>query len=419
MIFELLLLAIIILLTVNFRKGMILTAGLKLVVLPSVMVGMWKFNTLFVMIVFFFTIANWKKLFGDLKIFPLFWPFLLLIVSQLISQLVGVIHFRGVLGALFDSYFYSFVLFFCIKDKKDVQLLLLVLMIALAIELCNAVIEYFSNQGKNYLSQVMQKNSHGNVYFSGDIYRERGVRLRSGYSHSIVFGDICAIFSFLFAYLFLKVKANIIFVWYIVLFVIGAFLSNSRTPIIGILVFALPIFWGNKLFSMSGVIMLLLFFSGLIYFYDYFYVIFDQIFNTNSIYSVEGSSIDLRMEQLEGCFLIISSNIWFGQGQEFNLEQWEFILKGNESCWFEILCKQGIIGAFLYALLYIVAIYKSRKQPHFLYFFFLSLGWLAICTMSNLSNMDSYPFFLSYILMYKCGELLELRDSKSIRGEEY
>jgi hypothetical protein len=81
---------------------------------------------------------------------------------------------------------------------------------------------------------------------------------------------------------------------------------------------------------------------------------------------IRGSSISLRLEQLDGCFTEIRDNIFFGKGNG-----WTFYYQANkgdhptilsfESLIFVVLCNNGFIGLFIWSIFFYLLFRLNRK----------------------------------------------------------
>ena len=393
------------LLLMNFKKGMLLLAPLKIVVMNSIIISGISINAIITFIAACCFLNYRNKLIRKEK-FPLTLPFVLMVVLNFIGMFQDEFHLKLAFLYLFDTYTFTYLLFLCVESYNDIKLIIKSLSVAISIVLINALVEMLSGQSINVLSDFMQNNSLEGLYISQDDYEAlgRGMRIRSGYSHSIVFGDICALFLYLYLFLIIAIEKKLKYIVFILTLAFGLILSSSRTPILGLLAFIIPIFRMGKFFSKQRLVLISILLLSYYLAYDYIYDTIDSLFNHNTTSEIKGSSMELRLEQLEGCFMVISNNLLFGLGRTFNLDDWSWILAGNESIWFELLCYHGIIGCIVYALIYYKILKNSLYNKYFVFILFLSIGWLIMCTASNLSNMDSYPLFLAFIIIYKLGK---------------
>lgn len=102
-----------------------------------------------------------------------------------------------------------------------------------------------------------------------------------------------------------------------------------------------------------------------------------SIFKGHSSSSIGGSSIEMRMNQLEGAFREINNNLLFGKGygwsRDYIIQYGDHpVLLGFESILFVVLCNNGIVGLIVYALfglLYINYVGHSvvrKERPYFI-----------------------------------------------------
>ena len=175
------------------------------------------------------------------------------------------------------------------------------------------------------------------------------------------------------------------------------------------IIFLIPIFLSKQLIKRAGIPVLLLATIAFCFLYDYIYSMVNSIF-ADSGADLQGSSMDLRIQQLEYTLFLISRNPFLGIGISFDLEKHSEFLYGAESIWFILLIGKGIWGVITYLSLYIEIILKSLKNKYFIYILFLCLGWLLANSASNMSGMDDYCFLLLFIMLYKLGYYSSLNE---------
>ena len=123
--------------------------------------------------------------------------------------------------------------------------------------------------------------------------------------------------------------------------------------------------------------------------------------------SVQGSSIDMRLKQLNGCFDIIKYDYLFGKGYEWhqyymhNVRPAHPVLLGFESLVFVVLCNSGVAGCFIW----IWFVYRVIKEnSHFIQNkrFFLNATLLFYLSFSSITGEYGYMrfFIIYYIIIY-------------------
>ena len=395
----LLLFVLVIGLLVDYRKTILLYAPIKLFILNSVILtGHWSFNavcSLLIIIAYFCHRAD--ELSKKIKTYPLVYSTFILLISAWGTNLLLGFRLQPMISSFVLTLGFCVVLFFCIRSRKDIKLILFSMLICIGIMLTNAFFEQF---GHNYIGDYYVLNSPEETFFADNMAYERGIRLQSMFSHSIVFGTICVMLAYLFT--FVQIKWNGSILLYIPVSVLLFFmtLTFSRTPILAFLVLFIGLFLQNRLFSWKGFILsvfvLVLYFS----FADYIEVMINSLFSQGN--QMSGSSFDMRFVQLEVSLQIALSNSIFGIGSK-DISYYSAELLGAESVWFQLLVNKGFFGVFAYITLYIEMFIQSRSNTFKYPLIILCLGWLLANTSSNMSGMDDYCLYLLYIIIYKAG----------------
>lgn len=96
---------------------------------------------------------------------------------------------------------------------------------------------------------------------------------------------------------------------------------------------------------------------------NYFLSVFDL---TGTKTTVKGSSLDMRLDQLNGCFKIISDCEFFGRGYGWNknyvsLHGGHPILLAFESLIYMVLCDTGMVGVIIWIITFLFLCYIPRK----------------------------------------------------------
>lgn len=182
-------------------------------------------------------------------------------------------------------------------------------------------------------------------------------RYSSVFMHPMNYGLYLCLFS-VYIYSIRQTIGKFLFYLLIGLCVVCLFMSGIRTPIVaflgGILAYVI-------LIRQAKTVLAFLFF-GLIGFY-----VISQIpelkGTIESIYDSDkelgGSSVDLRLMQLEGCFNEIKTCPFFGKGYEWTTHYYSVSPGGNhpvmyafESIFIKVLCNSGIIGLIVFVICY-------------------------------------------------------------------
>ena len=193
-------------------------------------------------------------------------------------------------------------------------------------------------------------------------------RISSVYSDTQAFGLVLTLaFVYVYALINPKSKNNLYFIL-LGLIVIAVFVCGIRTPIVAVMfsvIYFLLLERKTKLFVYTLIAF------GLIYFViinsPQLDVYFKSIYDKSSS-SVGGSTTDLRLEQLNGCFNIIKGNELTGQGYGWTANY--LMTKGGhpvvlafESLLYVVLCNSGFIGIIIWIITIIM--YYSYTTTYF------------------------------------------------------
>lgn len=210
-----------------------------------------------------------------------------------------------------------------------------------------------------YLVAMMPNASDLEEYSMGGSGRIFG-RICSFFPHPMTFGVflVCSFNYSLFKILNSTSKLNLYFFWgMLVLIVINAISCGVRAVIAGIVVSALSFLLVNKKIKYFIWSIALL---SVVYFFisdneDLQYYI-TSIFESSKKSRVQGSSISMRLEQLQGCFVEIAKTPFVGHG--YNWTAFYGTTKGDhpvilafESLVFVVLCNWGVAGCVAWVLL--------------------------------------------------------------------
>ena len=158
------------------------------------------------------------------------------------------------------------------------------------------------------------------------------------------------------------------FILFIFLLLFNLLISGVRTGLVTLLI-------AGTFYLIKNKNMKILLFSGILIFFISIIITSNKDFinisnsftNSNGTKSdISGSSISLRLEQLEGCFTEIKNNYLLGKGYGWtNYYQSKNgdhpVILAFESIIFVILCNNGIIGLFIWAYFFYLLARLNRK----------------------------------------------------------
>lgn len=388
-------------LMVNFKKAILLWAPFRLFLLPGLLllpeIRLYDVMSI-VSLIFYLFKGSLKK---DLSCFPLKRCFILMVLSGLVLFCRDGVHVKSMIFQL-SLPADIFILFTMIKDEVDIKLLFRSLSVFVVLMFGDALLQLLFDI--NPLSDFIDNYTSDTFYIADDsIYKElRGVRIRSFFPHSIGFGNVCSILAFVYFVIAKKYDYDLVYIIIIGILLFSVALSGSRTPLLGLFLFALGLLLDRGVASKGKFVFVGTLVCVGFFYWDTITHIMMSLIDSNQN-DMHGSSFEMRMEQLEGCFMVISSNIWFGIGLDFNLLDWNWILQGNESVWFDILCQRGIFGCICYSFIFIDVFFKSKGNKNSNLLSYLVLGYFIEQSSTYNAGLNEYIYFLAFIIIFKLG----------------
>ncbi len=302
--------------------------------------------------------------------------------------------------------------------KKDFQLYHKVMLTVSIIFVTYGIVEFTMqfNPFLSFLTEYFEKTDTALIVFlsSEDSIRFGSIRCQSLFMHSISYGTYCVLFIIYFCFVVkecaLSHKTKVFTAILIPLLLFCMVTSGSRSPMVGLMLGLLPLLSKQSLTKSSSLILFLIIIFIIFYQLDYIDIIRDLIislFDTKGN-TISGSSIDLRLLQLETCFQAISSNPFIGlgaRGQEYAYSVLKlYNLAGLESIWFSTLVNYGLLGCWAFLYLY-YSLYKFavRNSGFFSFETSIVLCYFIVNTMTSIPGVDfSVLFFISTVMiMYK------------------
>ncbi len=335
--------------------------------------------------------------------------------SILLSTIFSVIPFTDSVKVLVKTvvvdYLMVYIFFRCMADSGDVRLFGKVVVFVVLVIVFDGLIEMLSHLNLAgdfiYFTSPHTNDLKGRSFYVPYSVRG-GASMRFGLSRCysffglhISFGATCAvIFYFLMTIKrkmfkiyekdnsFYQLVLNIA----IVFAVIGVFISNSKTPLLGFLVVIFAFYGFNSLFKARVLLPLIM---GVLVLFFFFPEYINNILSLTDESLAEeggGSSASMRKMQLQYILKMFYSSPLVGNGINAaayfsrNVIGFDKIL-GAESRWFKLLADQGVLGCLAYVFQYFV-VYRFGKKiiPRKELFFFL-LSVLVMETVTGGINM--------------------------------
>lgn len=359
---------------------------------------------LYVIAIFIATISHSAQ---SLNSCPYFKPLLLFIICFVAIFFLGAYR-SSVYPFISKIAIYSFPLFLwkVLRTKDDIHYILRVFVLVSVLIGGYTLIECFS--GSNLWMEWLQSQTSANIYVDHhDDIRFGFGRCNSFFHFPIPLGDYCAIIILFFLFWQLNSKQFVFrnrvkFIVFVLLMFVSLLLSNSRAPIIALLLglFFVDIFKSKKTFAflLLGGLLAYIFAGGYI-----FQNLQSMTGGVNE--NVGGSSMDMRQVQLLYCLNEFYKNPFLGAGFNRLMELQDESnrdLMGAESQAFFLLVEQGLLGIFAY-------IYGCVKMPtkfllygkkYFKFAIFFTFAWVAADMISLTTGLFiTFPIILLLIVL--------------------
>lgn len=355
-------------------------------------------------LIYFFKYRTRKRTIGLRQTkFPLTGAFWITLISFLLSSIFAIVPLSNGLVATL-KYFISnfgiiFIFFKCLNTEDDVYLYIRTAFRVAIIITCLGLFEAIFKDNPwldfIYLNSPQDESTYGRLFYvppfiRGHLEMRFGmVRAYSTFGIHIAFGTGCVFLLYLFMTiskykfkLFTNYKLNTV----ILLLIAGALASNSKTPLVGILIMIFAFYNINQIFHPKIILPLITVFVIVCIYFPHIIENFMTLFDPEKAEEVGGSTVEGRQTQFRIALDMFSMNPLFGNGMGAisilrKIGNNDLIL-GAESSLMQILPERGILGLIGYIVTYLTLFsYGKRFLPFSLYFFFLlSLAIMEFAT---------------------------------------
>lgn len=348
------------------------------------------------------------------------------IVSYVLSMFFSIVPFQTVflntVKYFLQTFFFIYLFSKALNSEKEIRLftygLIIVVIFFTAIGIIEAII------GDNPYLDYVYINAPTDEVAGKMWYRppwlslsESGMRfgLRRCFSVfriHIAYG--CASAMLLFYFIFVSKQCKFIGVklyWVnisILCLLVSVFLSNSKTPMLGLLLFPLAFISYRQLLKIKYIApfvgFIIVFFF---YFPDYFNTLF-SLFDNELAEEGGGSTTAMRALQFKAGINLFYQNPILGNGVgALSVFSTEDIL-GAESSWLKILPERGIIGIVVYLILYLQIFNILKKYYSFrvALIFCAALGMME--TATGFMDFSIYAGIIVAVVRYKQLETTKL-----------
>lgn len=382
-------------------------------------------NTYLLLFYFLFYKENDNPLFSYKLKFPLWGACILILSSYVISSIFGTYgSFRGGTSAL--KYFITdigsvFLAFKMIRSSKDIRLFVKSSAVVFSIIILLGISEFILKD--NLWADFVYFGSPHNATTEGRMYYippsvSGGMRLRYGmiraistFGIHIAFGVACAVYFWLFAlmvekkYYYISSMQTAIMAFMIIL---GIFLCNSKTGMVGLLLILLSLFSFKQLFKLKYIVAITLLAVLLFVCFPEYLLNYISLYDSELAEVGGGSTVETRQRQFEIALRLFQDNPLLGNGigalDVLRKSGMNSDILGAESVWMQILPERGVFGMFAYFYLFIAYYqYLSKYMPKKTLIFFL----LSIIVMATATG-DITQAYWGVVLM-AAGRMFQLR----------
>lgn len=409
--------AIALLLLIDFKKGVLMYAPLKLFFNMNVRFGPFTFDLAMSLLILVLFLIKRKQLICER--FPLAKYFTIYAIGYIITCLFPTLCINFIPRIVIMVLAFSVIYYYCLQNKKDLQFAILCYSLFAIIMCGNGLLEPL--MGKNpldgFLQSVSVADEEQSMFLDNELIRGGQVRYRSFIPHSISYGVACCIILYLILWKRLIFKeqesSQLITITAMCFLLSGVIICGSRTPILGLMPLILIIFdkkYVPAKMRRNFIIIALIF---AIVCGDYIIYSIVSIFNPNISNDAGGSSTDMRLVQYILAFNWMLENPFLGKGMLFEPQIIDSDIYGAESVWLPLMMNNGIVGILSYAIIYVGCYKVFRKSSGSFFLLLFSGGWLLMRTATSLIGVTDAQFFTCVFIVYRYYELQNQQKAKS------
>ena len=342
---------------------------------------------------------------------PLAYGLIFVFSSYLITLLLtGFQGFSSALGffleALFPMVMYSSLYKVEAKDHRLNLVILFITFFLFGLYGCLSFITDY-NPYLDVLRETIHTERVSIITYENDW---RGARALGTFGHPMTFGAIMGLGILLGSYLSMSSagREKVIYMTLSFFMLFFLFYSNSRSPLILVMVGVVFIFLGfNLVLKLLSAFLFIVTCVLAFNFSDYFK---SKVYSVVNIFmptigeDMRGSTIDMRITQMKVAFNCMMQNPIWGNGIGFTRylveSKTEPGLLNSESAIFPIMIDQGIVGVLAYAMLFVAIIYsfnhKIKNRLRWTVFGIVG-GYVSFILATGF--LYTFPFFLYLILV--------------------
>lgn len=342
--------------------------------------------------------------------FPFKVAFILIIISRIMTCFTALgtfsEEFTRAISFIFQNIINIYIAWDVFDSKEDYiyffKLVTIVFFFASILGYVEYALQYnpYTNYEKNFIGE-------GINYYS--IEQVRGYRLTSIFEHPIGAGMNFALYFVISMYLLINKGKNMPFRKFSFITALMClplvFLTKQRSAMIFLILMTLSLVNIKKksfyIFLIVSIITILLI-SPYISKYSYYLT---SIFNETASEETSGSSIAMRLMQLNYSWELMKTSPLFGLGEKCTMYLSAYWIKRIlvlESVWLEQMVKHGIFGIISYIVLAITFIFKIPKKYNIGKLKYVLIGFWIVYTTTT---VPAFRLYLIYILIFYCIKL--------------
>lgn len=394
---------LVILLCCDFKKGVLLYAPMKLFFNLNVRFGSFTFDLALSAIIILFFIFKRKKLQDGP--FPMQKYFLIYAIGYSATCLYPDFSPNYIPRILISVLGFSWVYFYCLQNKKDIQFAIISYALFAIIMCGNGLLQPLMNINPldDYLQSISDKDN--NMFLDNGWLRQGRARYRSFIPHAISYGVACCVIFYLLLWRYFVDKQRSISRLVVIISLgftfSGLIICGSRTPIIGLLPLAFILF--NKKYVNPVIRRRFIFIIVLAMIAENDYIIYsvESLFNQRLIDDAGGSSTEMRLSQFSIAFGWMMENPFFGKGMNFDAYTANSSILGGESVWLPLIMNNGLVGLTSYIVVCWGTYKVFKMNPGKIFLLVFSLGWLIMRTATSLIGVTDAQFFTCMFVIYR------------------
>ena len=350
------------------------------------------------------------------KSFPYAIPFILVIISYIASCFFALSGFSTELARavkyILQDYIMVWILWNTIETKKDFRMLFNGVTVTIFICCIYGIVEYFT--GTNFMLDYMVALS-GDTLVTYDPTGLRGYRLVSLFEHPIGAGMTLALYAAFVLNMWIDKKYipnRLLSLITAILCIPCVFLTKMRTAILFAIIPCAFSIINKRAMKKKRMLYLLIVACACIpifvfAFQDYMGLL-SNMFSTDTS-SIGGSSLAMRVTQMEAIINLVKVSPVFGFGETFRSSIIRSVYTdaalGYEGLWAEKLIMHGVFGIVAVAILIYYSVYKIPKKYHCRAAFLFAFAYWFVYTFSSIPSFRITLFFLAEFYFIKMSDV--------------